>query len=75
IAITTSGKSPNVIRAIETAKEMGIYTIGLLGKGGGKAKELVDLAIVVPSDDTARIQESHITIGHIIAEIIEEDEV
>ncbi len=75
IAITTSGKSPNVIRAIETAKGMGIYTIGLLGKGGGKAKELVDLAIVVPSDDTARIQESHITIGHIIAEIIEEDEV
>lgn len=75
IAISTSGMSPNIIRAIETAKEIGIYTIGLLGKGGGKAKDIVDLPIVIPSDETARIQESHITIGHIIAEIIEEDEV
>ncbi len=73
IAISTSGNSENVIRGVEKAREIGAKTIGLLGKQGGKLKDLVDLAIVVPSSDTARIQEAHITIGHIICEILDED--
>ncbi len=73
IAISTSGMSRNVIEAVNAAKNMGIYTIGFTGKGGGKLKDIVDLPIIVPSDDTARIQESHILIGHIISEIIEEE--
>ncbi len=73
IAISTSGLSKNVISAVNTAKKMGIYTIGLTGKGGGKLKGVVDLSIIVPSHDTARIQESHILIGHLIAEIVEEE--
>ncbi len=73
IAISTSGNSENVIRGVEKAREIGAKTIGLLGKQGGKLKDMVDLAIVVPSSDTARIQEAHITIGHIICEILDED--
>ncbi|MCH7651329.1 MAG: D-sedoheptulose 7-phosphate isomerase [Nitrospinae bacterium] len=73
IAISTSGNSENVIRGVEKAREIGAKTIGLLGKQGGKLKDKVDLAIVVPSSDTARIQEAHITIGHIICEILDED--
>ncbi len=73
IAISTSGNSENVIRGVEMAREIGAKTIGLLGKQGGKLKDKVDLAIVVPSSDTARIQEAHITIGHIICEILDED--
>ena len=73
IGISTSGNSENVVRAIKKANSMGAYTIGLLGNDGGKLKEIVNLPIVVPSNDTARIQEVHITIGHIICEIIEED--
>ena len=73
IGISTSGNSENVVRAIKRANSMGAYTIGLLGNDGGKLKEIVNLPIVVPSNDTARIQEVHITIGHIICEIIEED--
>ena len=73
IGISTSGNSENVVRAIQKANSMGAYTIGLLGKNGGKLKEIVNLPIVIPSNDTARIQEVHITIGHIICEIIEED--
>ena len=72
IAITTSGNSPNIIRAIEVAKLKGIVIIGLLGKGGGKVKNLVDCAIIVPSNDTQRIQETHITIGHIICDLVEQ---
>jgi D-sedoheptulose 7-phosphate isomerase len=71
IGISTSGNSENVIRAVNKAKEMGIYTIGLLGKGGGKLKDIVDLALVVPSNDTARIQECHLTIYHVICEEVE----
>ncbi len=66
LGISTSGNSPNVIEAIKTAKSKGIFTIGLLGRDGGKLKELCDLAIVVPSNTTARIQEAHILIGHSI---------
>ena len=73
IAISTSGNSENVIRGVEKAREIGAQTIGLLGKQGGKLKDKVDLAIVVPSSDTARIQEAHITIGHIICEILDEE--
>ncbi len=71
IGISTSGNSENVIRGVEKAREIGAKTIGLLGRQGGKLKDKVDLAIVVPSDNTARIQEAHITIGHIICEILD----
>ena len=67
------GNSKNVIRAINKANSKGAFTIGLLGNDGGKLKDIVNLPIVIPSNDTARIQEVHITIGHIICEIIEED--
>ncbi len=73
IGISTSGNSENVVRAIKKASSLGAYTIGLLGNDGGKLKEIVNLPIIIPSNDTARIQEVHITIGHIICEIIEED--
>mgnify|MGYP001288651005 FL=1 len=73
IGISTSGNSQNVIRALNLARNMGAATIGLMGHGGGNMKDCVDICIVVPSDDTARIQEAHITIGHIICEIIEQD--
>ncbi len=73
IAITTSGNSPNILRAVEVAKKIGVYTIGLTGKGGGRLKDIVDLAIVIPSDSTERIQEAHITIGHIISNLAERE--
>ena len=73
IGISTSGNSENVVRAINKANSIGAFTIGLLGNDGGKLKDAVNLPIVIPSNDTARIQEVHITIGHIICEIIEED--
>lgn len=72
VAISTSGNSENVLRAAKIAKELGLKVIGLLGCGGGKILEFCDSAVVVPSDVTARIQESHILIGHIWCEIIEE---
>ena len=68
VGISTSGNSENVIKAVNKAKVMGIYTIGLLGKDGGKLKDIVDLALIVPSKDTARIQECHLTIYHVICE-------
>ena len=71
--ISTSGNSTNVINAVNKAKEMGIYTIGLLGKGGGELKKLVDLPLTVDSDNTARIQECHLTIYHVICEEIEKN--
>ena len=72
VAISTSGNSPNILRAVETAKSRGMSVIGLLGKGGGKLTTMVDIALVVPSDDTQRIQETHITIGHIMCDLIEQ---
>ncbi len=72
IAISTSGNSENVLRGVEQAHARGAITIGLLGKGGGKLKDKVGLALVTPSDDTARIQESHIAIGHVICEILDD---
>ena len=73
IAITTSGKSENINRAIREAKHKGMTVIGFLGKGGGASKELVDIPIVIPSNDTQRIQEGHITAGHIICGIVENE--
>jgi len=71
IALSTSGNSKNVIEAVKAANGKKMTTIGLTGKEGGKLKELCDICILVPSADTARIQECHITIGHIICEKIE----
>lgn len=73
IGISTSGNSENVLRAIREAKKRGILTIGLLGAGGGKILAECDSSVVVPSNITARIQESHILIGHIWCEMIEEN--
>ncbi len=72
VGISTSGQSANVNHALNTAKNKKMHTIGLLGKGGGQASEIVDHAIIIPSQSTARIQEMHITIGHILCELIEE---
>ncbi|MDI6839552.1 MAG: SIS domain-containing protein [bacterium] len=71
IAISTSGESPNIIKAVEVSKSIGIYTIGLTGEKGDKLVKLVDIGIKVPSSNTQRIQEAHILIGHIICEIVE----
>jgi D-sedoheptulose 7-phosphate isomerase len=72
VGISTSGNSENVWRAMEQAKKMGVTCIGLLGAGGGKLLAQSDLSVVVPSNVTARVQESHIMIGHIWCEMIEE---
>lgn len=73
IGISTSGKSESVNLALKAARTRGMATIGLLGRDGGPARELVDVAIIVPSDDTQRIQEGHITIGHIICGLVERE--
>jgi D-sedoheptulose 7-phosphate isomerase len=73
IGLSTSGKSESINRALTMARTKGITTIALLGRDGGTTKDLVDLAIIVPSSDTARIQEGHITIGHIICALIERE--
>ncbi|MFR9166720.1 MAG: SIS domain-containing protein [Dysgonomonas sp.] len=70
--LSTSGNSKNILKAIEKAKEKNIFSITLTGDSGGKMKESADICICIPSDDTPRIQEAHITIGHIICEIVEE---
>lgn len=72
LVITTSGKSPNVKKALEAAHRIGMATMGFLGGSGGVAAPLCDLAFVVPSTETARIQEVHITAGHILMELIED---
>lgn len=69
--ISTSGNSKNIIEAVNKAKEIGMKTISLLGKDGGKLKEISDISIVVPSQITPRIQETHMMIGHIICEMVE----
>jgi len=69
--ISTSGSSPNVLRAIEVAKAMGMKTVGLTGCQGGKLAGMVDHALVVPSRSTPRIQEVHITVGHVICQLVE----
>ena len=71
IGISTSGCSPNVLAAVKAARKMGLKTVALTGKGGGPLAGLVDIDIIIPSDITQHIQESHITVGHILCEIIE----
>jgi D-sedoheptulose 7-phosphate isomerase len=73
LCISTSGNSPNLLKAAEKAKEKKMKTVGLLGKDGGKLKNLSDLSIVVPSENTPRIQEVHICICHILCELIEKE--
>jgi len=72
IGITTSGNSENVVLAMKAARKMGIKVFGFLGSGGGKALELCDEFFLVPSNDTGRIQEAHITAGHALMEYIED---
>jgi D-sedoheptulose 7-phosphate isomerase len=71
IAISTSGNSKNVINALKVAREMGMVTVGMTGKTGGMIKDLCHHILHVPSDDTPRVQESHIMLGHIICELVE----
>ncbi len=71
VAISTSGNSANIVRVVEEAKHRGLSTLGLLGNGGGRLAGLVDLALIVPASNTARIQEAHITIGHIVCEWVD----
>lgn len=71
IALSTSGTSRNVLRGVEAARARGLKTIGLTGGDGGRLAALVDLALVVPSRSTARIQEVHITIGHALCEVVD----
>jgi D-sedoheptulose 7-phosphate isomerase len=72
VAISSSGNSANILKAIETARKAGMKIIGMTGDTGGKMKDKVNLLINVPSNDTPRIQESHILVGHIICEIVEQ---
>jgi len=73
IGISTSGNSPNVVKTMQKAKEIGMITVGFTGKSGGEMKGICDIMIRVPSDDTPRIQEAHILIGHIICQLIEQE--
>jgi D-sedoheptulose 7-phosphate isomerase len=72
IAISTSGNSPNVLKAVEAARQRGLTTIAWTGKGGGELAGQVDYPFTVPSNVTARIQECHITLGHVLCEIVEQ---
>ncbi len=73
IGISTSGNSVNIIKAFESAKKKNIMTVALTGRDGGEMAKMADIALVVPSNATPRIQESHILIGHIICDIIEKE--
>jgi len=73
IGISTSGNSPNVIKALELCKSMGITSVGFTGNSGGKMAELCDYCVKIPSSETPRIQEAHILIGHIICSVVEEE--
>jgi len=73
IGLSTSGNSANIVKAFETARELGMSTIGFTGMSGGIMKEMSDVLFNVPSSDTPRIQESHIMVGHIICHLVEEN--
>lgn len=72
MGISTSGNSKNVLRALSLGRNMGCKTIGFSGRGGGAMEDFCDVSLVVPSDDTPRIQEMHIMIGHIICQAIDD---
>src|SRR2546422_7794338 len=72
LPISTSGESPNVIRAAQAAKARGVGVVALLGRTGGQLKELADLVLIVPSTETARIQELHLAIEHVICDLVED---
>lgn len=72
VGLSTSGNSKNIVKAFEVAKEKGLTTIAFTGSSGGKLKKFADFLINVPSEDTPRIQESHIMLGHIICQFVEE---
>ena len=71
VGISTSGNSKNVIEAIRSARKLGLYTIGMTGASGGQIRDLVDALIAVPSDETPRIQECHILVGHALCDVVE----
>jgi len=71
VGISTSGNSKNVIEAIRSARKLGLYTIGMTGASGGQMRDLVDALIAVPSDETPRIQECHILVGHALCDVVE----
>ncbi len=71
VGISTSGNSPNLLKAFETAKEMNIHTIALTGNDGGSLAKVAEISLIVPSTSTPRIQEAHILIGHILCEMVE----
>ena len=73
LAISTSGNSANVIKAVDTAHNKKMKVVGFLGGNGGKLKDLVDLPIIIPSSNVQRIQEGHITVAHIICELVEDE--
>ena len=72
VAISTSGNSPNVLAGVEAARERGLRTVGLTGRGGGRLAGMVDAPVVVPCDSTPRIQEMHITVVHMICALVDE---
>jgi D-sedoheptulose 7-phosphate isomerase len=72
VGLSTSGNSPNILKALKTAKKKEMITIGFTGKSGGEMRTLCDHLINIPSTDTPRIQESHIMVGHIICQLVEE---
>ena len=72
VAISTSGNSRNVSAAVRVARERGLHTVGLSGRDGGELREMCDRCIVIPSDSTPRIQEMHITVGHILCGLVED---
>jgi len=73
IGISTSGNSENILKALEECKEKGIITVGFTGQSGGAMKELCDYCVCMPSNETPRVQESHILLGHIICAVVEEE--
>jgi len=73
VAISTSGNSPNVLKGVEAARRLGCITVGLTGGSGGQLTGIVDEVFVVPSNETPRIQETHITLGHIICQMVDEE--
>lgn len=73
VGLSTSGNSPNVVQALEAAKELGAIAVGMAGRSGGKLAAICDICLKVPADVTARVQEGHILIGHIVCELIDEE--